>query len=181
MHLQDVIWSITLAGIGLIALAFILVIAQSGKRADDEAGARAARTARRMQAWLFGALLVVFAAGSYATLRPFPIFPQHRAIDVPQVVDVVARMWSWQIEPATIRTGSAVEFRVTSGDVNHGFAIYAPDGRIVAQTQAMPGYTNKLVYDFTAPGTYTIQCLEFCGIGHAPMTGQIEVVAQGGE
>lgn len=181
MHLQDVIWSITLAGIGLIALAFILVIAQSGGRADDAATAKAARTAKRMQAWLFGALLVVFAAGSYATLRPYPIFPQHGAVDAPQVVDVTARMWSWQIEPATVRTGSGVEFRVTSGDVNHGFAIYAPDGRIVAQTQAMPGYTNKLVHEFQVPGTYTIQCLEFCGVGHAPMTGQIEVVAAGGE
>jgi heme/copper-type cytochrome/quinol oxidase subunit 2 len=32
-----------------------------------------------------------------------------------------------------------VEFRVTSLDVNHGMAIFDPDGKLVGQTQAMPG------------------------------------------
>lgn len=181
MNVQDVIWSLALVGMGLVALAFIHVIIQAGKTAGDEASARSARTARRLQAWLFGALLVVFTVGSFATLRPYPIAPQHGTLDSQQVVDVVGRMWSWQIEPATIQAGRSVEFRVTSGDVNHGFAVYAPDGRIVAQTQAMPGYTNKLRYTFDAPGTYTVQCLEFCGIGHVPMAAAIEVVAAGEE
>ncbi|MBS0570042.1 MAG: cytochrome oxidase, partial [Proteobacteria bacterium] len=81
----------------------------------------------------------------------------------------------------TLTAGSPVEFRVTSADVNHGFAIYAPDGRIAIQTQAMPGFTNKILYTFTQPGTYKVMCLEYCGLGHAPMTAQFEVVAaQGG-
>ncbi len=37
-----------------------------------------------------------------------------------------------------------VEFRVTSLDVNHGMAIFDPDGKLVGQTQAMPGYVNRL-------------------------------------
>jgi cytochrome c oxidase subunit 2 len=70
-----------------------------------------------------------------------------------------------------------VEFQVTSTDVNHGFAIYAPDGRIEIQTQAMPGVTNKFVHTFAQPGTYKVMCLEYCGVGHAPMTSRITVVA----
>ena len=181
MNLQDVIWAVALGGMGLVALGFIHVIIQAGKPADDDARARSEGTARRLQAWLFGALLVTFGVGSWATLRRFPIPPQHRPLDVQQVVAVVGRMWSWQIEPATVRTGSTVEFRVTSADVNHGFAIYAPDGHIVAQTQAMPGYTNTLLYAFGEPGTYTVHCLEYCGLGHAPMTAAIQVVAAKGE
>jgi cytochrome c oxidase subunit 2 len=130
---------------------------------------------------LFAILFVGFVAGSWATLRHFPIPSQQGALSAQQVVDVVGRQWSWQVTPATVKAGSPVEFRVTSADVNHGFALYAPDGRIVTQTQAMPGYTNKLVYTFAEPGTYVVQCLEYCGLGHAPMKTTLEVVAAGGE
>lgn len=177
MTLQDVVWTIALVGMGLVALGFIYVVFQAGKPADDEATGKSARTAHVLQAWLFVVLLVGFVVGSWATLRHFPIPPQGAALGAGQVVDVVGRQWSWQIAPATVRTGSAVEFRVTSEDVNHGFALYAPDGRIVAQTQAMPGYTNRLLYTFDQPGTYTVQCLEYCGLGHAPMKTTLEVVA----
>lgn len=177
MNLQDTVWAITLTGIGLVALGFIHVIRQAGRPADDDARAQSARTARRLQGWLFGALLVVFVVGSWATLRHYPIPPQHGALDAQQVVEVTGSQWVWQIRPTTVQAGRPAEFRVTSSDVNHGFAIYGPDGRIVAQTQAMPGYTNKLLYTFPGPGTYTVQCLEYCGLGHAPMTAAIQVVA----
>lgn len=181
MVLQNVVWTIALVGMGLVALGFIHVIIQAGKPADDAARSKSARTAKSLQAWLFAILFVGFVAGSWASLRHFPIPPQHAALDVNQVVDVVGRQWSWQMTPATVKAGSPVEFRVTSADVNHGFALYAPDGRIVTQTQAMPGFTNKLVYTFAQPGTYTVQCLEYCGLGHAPMKTTLEVVAARGE
>lgn len=180
MHIQDVVWTIALAGMGLVALGFILVVVHAGKPADDEATRKAARTARRLQGWLFGVLLAIFIVGSWATLHRFPIPPQHTALNAGQMVDVVGRQWAWQITPSTVHTGVSVEFRVTSTDVNHGFAVYAPDGRIVTQTQAMPGYTNKVLYTFTQPGTYVVQCLEYCGLGHAPMKSEIQVVSAGG-
>ena len=55
-------------------------------------------------------------------------------------------------------------------DVNHGFAIYAADGRIVTQTQAMPGFVNRLVYRLLEPGRYRVLCLEYCGLAHHGMT-----------
>ena len=177
MALQEVVWIIALTGIGLVALGFLLVILQAGKPADDEAARRSARNARRLQAWLFGILLVGFTVGTWATLRHYPIPHQKKPLAAQQVVDVVGRQWSWQITPSTVEAGSAVEFRVASADVNHGFALYSPDGRIVSQTQAMPGYTNKLLHTFDTPGKYTVMCLEYCGLGHAPMTATINVVA----
>lgn len=177
---QDVIWTIALAGMGLVTIAFIHVTLQAGIAADAKASNKALHTAHVLRRWLFAVLLIGFAVGTWATLNRFPIPPQRNDLGAQQVVQVVGRLWAWQIEPETVQAGSAVEFRVTSADVNHGFAIYAPDGRIVIQTQAMPGYTNKLVHTFDQPGTYTIQCLEFCGVGHAPMTSQINVVAAKG-
>lgn len=94
----------------------------------------------------------------------------------PQVtVDVEGSMWRWALSQERVPVGRTVEFRVTSRDVNHGFGIYAPDGRLVAQVQAMPGYTNRLIVRFDRPGTYTIRCLEFCATGHHVMVGQLTV------
>ncbi len=118
--------------------------------------------------------------GTYATLRHFPLPPQHAPLGIHQVVDVAGQQWSWKINPETVQVGSPVEFRVTSTDVNHGFAIYAPDGRIATQTQAMQSFTNKLVHTFSQPGNYTVMCLEYCGQGHAPMTAEFKVVTANG-
>lgn len=180
MILQDVVWAIALVGMGLIALGFIHVIRQASKPADDETTRKAAHTSNVLRRWLFGALLIVFVGVTYATLRNFPVPPQQVPLGISQVVDVSGQQWSWEVKPDTVRVGSPVEFRVTSKDVNHGFAIYAPSGRIATQTQAMPGFTNKLVHTFTEPGTYTVMCLEYCGIGHAPMTTELTVVAATG-
>jgi cytochrome c oxidase subunit 2 len=76
---------------------------------------------------------------------------------------------------ATVPVGVVVEFRVTTLDVNHGFSLYAPDGSLMAQTQAMPGYVNRLRVVFDKPGMYTVLCLEFCGMSHHRMRGVVEV------
>lgn len=157
MAVQSVVWVIWLSGTALIALAFLWIVIQAGKPADDATRDRTARTGYALRRWFFGLLLVVFVVGSWATLHRFPIPHQSTASGAAQTVDVVGGMWYWQLSSNTLKAGSDVEFRVTSADVNHGFAIYSPDGRILTQTQAMPGYTNKLIYTFTQPGTYTIQ------------------------
>lgn len=179
MVLQNVVWTIWLAGAALIALGFVFVIVQAGKPADDEKTRKVNHTSHVLQAWAFVVLFVVLVVGSWATLSRFPIPPQSGTLDAQQVVQVVGRQWSWQITPSTVKAGEVVEFRVTSDDVNHDFAVYAPDGRIVTQTQAMPGYTNKLLYTFAQPGEYAVRCLEYCGLGHAAMYAAFHVLAPG--
>ena len=84
--------------------------------------------------------------------------------------------WDRDFSPvATVPARAQVEFRVTTLDVNHGFSLYAPDGHLIAQTQAMPGYMNRLRVTFDQPGTYAVLCLEFCGMSHHRMRGVIEV------
>jgi cytochrome c oxidase subunit 2 len=72
-------------------------------------------------------------------------------------------------EAIELPVNELVEFRVTSLDVNHGFAIYNAKNELITQTQAMPGYVNRLRYKFSKPGTYNIFCLEYCGMAHQAM------------
>jgi cytochrome c oxidase subunit 2 len=47
----------------------------------------------------------------------------------------------------------------------------------VTQTQAMPGYVNKLYHTFTKPGKYQILCMEYCGAAHHFMVTEFEVLS----
>jgi cytochrome c oxidase subunit II len=179
MILQNVIWGITLTGMGLVALGFIYAITQAGRPADAAETAQANRSSTTLRRGLFLALLLLSIGVTWASLRHFPIPLQHEPLQAAQVVDVVGHQWTWDVSQTHLTAGEPVEFRVTASDVNHGFAIYAPDGRIVIQTQAMPGFTNKILYTFHTPGTYRIMCLEYCGVAHNGMTAELDVAAPG--
>lgn len=188
MIYQNVVWTIALAGMGLVTLGFLYIVTQAGQKADADGVRQIGQRSSRWRRVLFFVLLAGFVAGSYATLHQFPIPPQSGTLAASQVVDVSSRQWAWDMklqgQPAAdklvLKAGSPVEFRVTSTDVNHGYAIYAPNGRIAIQTQAMPGFVNKILHTFTEPGQYRVMCLEYCGIGHAPMVAEFEVTAATG-
>ncbi len=74
-----------------------------------------------------------------------------------------------------VPVGALVEFRVTSLDVTHNFALYDPDHVIVAQTQAMPGYVNRLRVRLAVPGVFRVLCLEYCGLAHHAMQSTLTV------
>lgn len=134
------------------------------------------RTRIGLLAGLAGISLVLFVL----TLPRLP-FPGSRRAELgpPQLtVGATAAQWSWIISRDRLPVGIPVEFDVTSRDVNHDFAIYDPGGRLLAQVQAMPGYTNRLVYRFRVPGTYTVRCLEYCGVGHHMMTARLTVAGR---
>jgi cytochrome c oxidase subunit 2 len=111
-----------------------------------------------------------------ATLAPFPIPNQHAPSQARQAVKVVGRQWFWELSSGPIKVGVPVEFQVTSADVNHGLGIYDRSGRLLAQTQAMPSVTNRLVYTFTQPGKYRFLCLEYCGLAHHGMSLEFDVI-----
>jgi len=69
-----------------------------------------------------------------------------------------------------------VRFDVTGEDVNHGFGIYDPSGVLISNVQAMPDYINKLYVTFDEPGTYTVWCMEYCGLAHHEMKTEFEVI-----
>ncbi len=136
-------------------------------------------SAYRMRTWLFGIAVLVLIAANYRTLGELPYLSSLTPLPAAAVqsVEAVGEQWSWTVEPNNFVVGQTAEFHVTSKDVNHGFAIYDPGMHIVAQVQAMPGYTNVLRYTFTEPGTYQVLCLEYCGLAHHEMKTEIKVAA----
>lgn len=136
-----------------------------------------------------GASIIVF--GTLAATLPFT--PYKADVRTPdQLVYVAAKQFNfiYSMEPINsdadlaqvkaintleIPEGALVEFRVTSLDTTHGFGIYGPDGNVVAQTQAMPGYTNRLRVRFQKSGHYNLLCLEYCGIAHHLMRSSFTV------
>lgn len=174
MSFQDQIWITTLVGISAVVLAFLFLISRSGQKEDPAAVQTKAFAIRK---WFFGALIVFGIIVAGVSLRPFPIAPQHGPAQTPQVIHVVGTQWAWKMDPGPIHVGTPVAFEVTSADVNHGFGIYNDTKRMLAQTQSMPGVTNRLVYTFEQPGKYELLCLEYCGLGHHAMVLTFDVVA----
>ncbi len=174
MTTQGIVWNISLLAIAVIAAAFLYVVARSGAPMPAE---RVQKTAYGIRRWFFWALVLLGIGTAYATLAEFPVPDQRGQSAGARVVNVVGKQWYWELSEKQFSTGVPVEFRVTANDVNHGFGIYDPDGRLVAQVQAMPGFTNRLVHTFTEPGKYRVLCLEYCGLVHHNMIAEFEVVA----
>ncbi len=156
----------------MLAAAFSWVIKSS--TIIQSAEAVQAGTARVRSLLLWG-LLVIGAAVTFATLRPWP--HAIAAADKPIVVTVTGAQWSWSFKPKQVPVGRPIVFAVTSTDVNHGVGIYDSSGRLLTQTQGMPGYINRVQYTFTKPGTYRLLCLEYCGLAHHDMIDELKVVA----
>jgi cytochrome c oxidase subunit II len=168
----------------LIFGVFGAVAATTGRPRDADYGRM-----NRLRGLFTATLLVVLGTFLVFTLPRLPYSAEARTPD--RVVHAVGKQYAWSLTDGvgpsldtwdrdfspvvSVPAGSAVEFRVTTLDVNHGFSLYAPDGHLVAQTQAMPGYMNRLRVTFDQPGIYTVLCLELCGMAHHRMRGVVEV------
>ena len=175
---QEVVWGVSIVLMATLAAVFAWVAVGANVALANYGPVIA--SAYRLRTWLFGLAVIVLVAVNYDTLGKLPYVSSMSASSsttATQRVEAVAEQWSWNIKPDACRVGQTVEFHVTSTDVNHGFALYNPDMRIVAQTQAMPGYINVLRYTFNEPGVYRVLCLEFCCVAHHEMTADIKVAA----
>lgn len=169
MSIQTVSALLTAVTIAIIAGVFLQVRWQAHDRRDYTP---VQSNAYRIRAWIFGVMVVI---GLPVSIWLFRDNPYNAATDSPQIINATGYQWYWEVDRDNVTAGEAVEFRVTSVDVNHGLGIYNEAGVMVAQTQAMPGYVNRLVHTFEAPGIYQLLCLEYCGVGHHAMTAEIVV------
>ncbi|MBI3041944.1 MAG: cytochrome C oxidase subunit II [Betaproteobacteria bacterium] len=174
--MQNLAWALSLILMAVVAAVFLWVVKGASRPGGD--GGAIARTAFQWRDRLFWLVIAAGAAISFATLREWPIAGHAATAAKPDVViRATGHQFRWQLERDTVRAGQLVEFELTSADVNHGFAIYKDKNTLVAQTQAMPGYVNKLQVRFTEPGDYEVLCLEYCGIAHHNMRAVIKVRA----
>lgn len=166
--MQPTVLIVTLVLMAVLALAFLLTVrasAGTGEPGDPE-------PRRKVLIWF---LVVAGVVITVASLRPWP----HAVALGDQVIEVNATgsQWSWEIDNVEIPVGRPVVFNVHTRDVNHGFGVADPDGRLLVQIQAMPGYVNQVAYVFDEPGVYRVMCLEYCGLAHHVMHTEFQVVA----
>jgi cytochrome c oxidase subunit 2 len=156
--------------VGATAIALALWLGRSAPSDDPAAVQAKVYGARRVYLFALAAALI---AGSAVTLSA----DLYATAPGEVVVEVEGQMWSWVFRGAErpLPVGKRVEFRVSAKDVNHGFGVYDEAGRLLVQTQAMPGYTNRVFHTFAAPGRYHVACMEFCGMMHHAMVHTLEV------
>jgi cytochrome c oxidase subunit II len=159
------------AGTMLVAI-FVMVARSAGTTASPEA---VSAGVARWRARVFWALVVAFVPIIAFSLTRLPYSSGSQAGAV--TIQAIGHQWAWELKPDTVPAGRPIEIRVTGADVNHGFALYDANNRLVIQTQGMPGFTNTLRYEFQSPGTYQVRCLEYCGLGHHTMMAPLVVTA----
>lgn len=157
----------------VIGSVIAIAVWRSTRRAAAVAGERESESySRREGVWLVVVLAALFAL-LLATIFYVP-YGETAGADK-QVVRVTGVQFAWAIDPAVVQAGRPVEFLLRTSDVNHGFGVYSEGGVLAFQAQVIPGRTQKVVHTFEKPGTYTVLCLEFCGVDHHRMTTTIEV------
>lgn len=168
----------------IIAIIFYSIYRSSLREEREHSGMKNPKKKRYFFFLLLSTLTIIFLS---VTLPKSPYFLF--ADETPSTtIYVAARQYSYVMSlealnlespqgmnKIEIPVNTLVEFRVTSLDVNHGFAIYNSSAELITQTQAMPGYVNRLRWKFPEPGIYNILCLEFCGAGHSFMRGTFTV------
>jgi cytochrome c oxidase subunit 2 len=163
-----------LIGFLVAAAAIVVVMAAIARTTTQPPEPQSVVTAagyRLRRGWLW----VLAAAAAAAFALSLPEFPYGKpATPAGQHYAVTAMQYSFEL-PSTVPADSPIVFDVISNDVNHGFGIYDPKDRLIAQVQAMPQYVNHLPLRLHETGRYTVRCLEFCGIAHAAMEGSFEV------
>lgn len=178
---QIIITSLYGTTVVVAILISVFVIRSTGERRRRRPGIDTETLTHRENSyalWVTGALLALLAS---------TIFVIPYGEDTPedaQEVQVDSFQYGWSVEPATVRANEPVVFVLRSRDVQHGFGLY-DDTKLLGQAQVQApkpgdppdsGLVQRFQYEFDEPGTYEINCLEFCGVGHHLMVGEIEVV-----
>ena len=113
-------------------------------------------------------------------------------MDLPEpdaTIRIVSQQWAWSfvhpgpdgeldtaddiktVDEFHVEVNKTYHFELESRDVLHSFSV--PVWRI--KQDAIPGRVIKGWFEPTGTGTFDVQCVEICGIGHGIMAGRVVV------
>ncbi len=122
-------------------------------------------------------ILFPITLGTMATVDLIEKIPEEEAM----VIRVHAFQWGWKfiypdgrvvINDLRVPKGKVIVFEITADDVFHKFGLI----EFKIGGDAIPGKVNRIWIKPERVGTYTIQCFELCGVGHALMKGRLIVM-----
>jgi cytochrome c oxidase subunit 2 len=176
MGTTAVVITVFYATISALGIAFTAFVARSTRNREPQTEGTLHRLRETEKTWF--AVVVVLLVALFVGTIFFTPYGRSAGSDA-QVLDVQALQFAWVIPATPVEAGRQVEFRLTSKDVNHSFAVYTAGGKLLFQVQVMPDRTQTYVYTFHKPGTYHVLCLEYCGVDHDKMQSEITVTAVG--
>lgn len=130
-------------------------------------------------------VLLLCVTGSVLAFVEYQTFASANLVAIPDPpnsiqVGVVGRQFVWSFtypngytdfQNLTVPMNTIVVLNITSADVTHGF--YVPELDVAKDAQ--PGIYSQLWFNATQPGTFTIECRQLCGVGHALMLSKLVV------
>ena len=188
-------------GISLLVLGLLLwVCIRYNKRANPEPAKFSHNTVIEV-IWTVVPILILFVIAIFS----FRLLFAYEDMPEPDVrVKITGNQWNWAYEypdhkvpeyisnmlpedqttkqlyrlaadqPMVVPVGATVELLITASDVIHAVAVPAFGVKI----DAIPGRTNHTWFKAEKVGIYYGQCSELCGVDHAFMPIQVNVVTQ---
>jgi cytochrome c oxidase subunit 2 len=173
--MTDTAWVIAISytAATIVGLALLLFIFRSTRVGFHVRTASRETLERREGAW--GVAVVAFLVVLLgATIFSVPYFGDARQ-GTGQELRITGRQFAWTVDPPRIRARIPTFVQVDAVDVNHAVGIYDADETLIKQVNVLPGVTQDFKLTFPNPGTYTLRCLEFCGVDHHLMENELKV------
>ena len=155
------------------------------RRPRDADGVQIHGSNRLELSWTIGPVVILFLIAVFVLVKLPGIadVPGATAGGGPLEIEVVGQQFAWEyrypngviaIDHLRAPAGRPVELKVTAPDwdVVHSWWIPALGGKI----DAIPGRVNSTWFEAERPGLYRGQCAELCGLYHARMLAQVEVL-----
>ena len=163
-----------------LLVAFVVKYRSRG-RARTVEGSQVHGHTRLELIWTVVPVLILAVIATVVFIE-LPSISDAPAASNPLRITVEGHQYYWQfdypngartINDLYVPTGRVVDLRVVSSDVIHSWWIPQLGGKI----QAIPGVTNHTWFKAEAPGSYTGQCAELCGLYHEAMSARVIVVS----
>jgi cytochrome c oxidase subunit 2 len=171
----------------LVTLPLVIFVVRYRHRGRDRAveGPQVRGNRNLEIGWTVGAVLILVVIASVVFYKLPGIRNLEEAGAAGELrVQVEGRQFYWlyrypngavAIDRLRAPVGRVVRAEITApeGDVIHSFWVPALSGKF----DAIPGVITHLEFNAEKPGVYLGQCAEFCGIQHAAMDLEVEVMA----
>ena len=186
-QISNLFWLVAILGIAIgvfVGVVMVITILKFRIRKGlEKPTADLARPHHRIEAaWTIipAIILLVIGIVAFGTLAFTDTLPKHPDV----YVDAIGHQWFWEfwtnytngthvhsVGGLTVPSNLTILVNVTSVDVDHSLFIPA----LGVHMDAIPGHQNQVWFKPTMPGSYHIECTQFCGLNHYAMVGTLTV------
>ena len=184
-HIRDIYWLIlTMTGAIFLlvigTLVVFLVRYRSRGRPREVEGAQVRGHTNLELAWTAGPVVLLAVIAGFVFWKVSDLSATASS-GAKEEITIDARQYYWEfvypngavsVDHLRLPLDKPVRLTIVSHDVDHSWWVPALGGKL----DAIPGRTNHLTLRPTKLGTFRGQCAEFCGLLHAAMLSQVEVL-----